>query len=131
MALHNTKYLIREIGGPLIPTVASKPASIGPTEVLIGMKAIAINPADYKMIDYGHRAAPWPLVPGLDGAGVVEEVGDQVQNIALGDRVLALFTPGDRSASCQSFAMVSDSAVAKIPPTWTLEDAATLGYVYT
>ncbi|KAJ5580337.1 uncharacterized protein N7459_006322 [Penicillium hispanicum] len=118
------------MGASLVATAAAKPASIGPTEVLIGIKAIAINPADYKMADQGHRVTAWPLVPGLDGAGIVEAVGDQVKRVALGDQVLALFTPGDRAGSYQSFAVVQESAVAKIPPTWALEEAATLGVCY-
>ncbi|KAK9317525.1 hypothetical protein V1524DRAFT_423220 [Lipomyces starkeyi] len=51
---------------------------------MIRLKAIAINPAVCKMIGQGHRVASWPLVPGLDGAGVVEAVGDNVKNFAFG-----------------------------------------------
>jgi len=81
------------------------------------------------MIDDGHRVASWPLVAGLDGAGVIEDIGDKVKKFAVGDEVLALFTPGDRGGSFQKFTVVQESVVVKKPPTWFFEDAATLGWV--
>jgi NADPH:quinone reductase-like Zn-dependent oxidoreductase len=100
-----------------------------PTEILIRIKAIAINPADYKMIDQGHRITAWPVVPGLDGAGVVEQVGEEAGDFTVGDRVLALFTPGDQSASFQEYAVVQGRNVAKLPSKWSLEEGSTLGFV--
>ncbi|KAJ5175768.1 uncharacterized protein N7482_001645 [Penicillium canariense] len=82
------------------------------------------------MIDEGHRVTSWPFVPGLDGAGVVEQVGEGVLDFAAGDRVLALFTPGDRSGSYQEYAVVQEKDVAKIPARWSFEDASTLGVCY-
>ncbi|KAH8688107.1 chaperonin 10-like protein [Ilyonectria robusta] len=130
MASQNTKYLVQGQGGPLVMETTAKPAILEPTEILIRLKAIAINPADCKMIDQGHRITSWPLVPGLDGAGIVEAVGANVKDFWLGDRVLALFTPGNRSGSYQTFAVVQERTVAKIPTTWSFEDAATLGVCY-
>lgn len=129
MALQFTKYLVRQRGGPLEATLAPKPSMLQPTEILIRIKAIAINPADYKMIDQGHRIASWPVVPGLDGAGVVEQVGEEAGDFTVGDRVLALFTPGDQSASFQEYAVVQGKNVAKLPSKWSLEEGSTLGFV--
>jgi hypothetical protein len=129
MKPQNFKYIVREKGSPLEATSATKPTGLDSKEVLIQIKAIAINPADFKMIDLGHRVTAWPLVPGLDGAGVVEGLGSSVQNLKLGERVLALFTPGDRSASYQTYSVVKENDVAKIPASWTFEQASTLGYV--
>jgi NADPH:quinone reductase-like Zn-dependent oxidoreductase len=129
MASTNIKYLVRSQGGHLVATTTAKPTIIEPTEVMIRLKAIAINPADWKMIDQGHRVTSWPLVPGLDGAGVVEAVGDKVKNFAFGDEVLATFMPGDRGGSYQKFAVVEETMVAKKPTTWSFDEAATLGYL--
>lgn len=129
MALQNTKYLVRELGGPLTTQVTSKPSLLGANEVLIHVKSIAVNPADYKMIDQGHRITAWPLVPGLDGAGVVDRVGEAVQRFSPGDRVTAQFVPGERGASYQTFAAVKEDSVARIPDSWSFENAASLGYV--
>lgn len=129
MPSQNTKFLVQEQGSSLIETDAPKPTAIGTTEVVTRLKAVAINPADVKMIDQGHRVSSWPLVPGLDGAGFVEAIGTKVDRFAVGDRVLAQFVPGDRGGSCQKFSVVEESLVAKVPDVWSFEDAATLGYV--
>lgn len=129
MASTNTKILVWGQGKPLVSTSTAKPTILESNEVMIRLKAIAINPADCKMIDQGHRVPSWPLVPGLDGAGVVEAIGDNVKNFAIGDEVLAMFTAGDRGGSYQNFAVVQESMVAKKPTTWSFEDAATLRYV--
>jgi len=97
---------------------------------MVRLKAIAINPADCKMIDQGLRITSWPLVPGMDGAGVVEAVGHDVTRVAAGDEVVAMFTPGDRGGSFQDLAVVSEMMVAKKPGTWSFEDAASLGVCY-
>lgn len=127
MASQFTKYVVKSKGGPLVAIQAAKPTTLGPSEVLVRVNAIAINPADCKMIDQGHRNTSWPLVSGLDGAGVVEAVGSEVETITLGDRVIALFQPGDRGGSFQEYAVVQDSVVSQIPTRWSFEDAASLG----
>ena len=129
MASQNTKVFVQGKGGPLGIATTAKPTIIEPNEIIIRLKAIAINPADCKMIDQGYRVTSWPLVPGLDGAGIVDAVGDHVNNFAVGDEVLAQFTAGDRGGSYQEFAVVQEAMVAKKPSTWSFEEAATLGYV--
>lgn len=121
------KCIAREKCSPLEVASATKPTELNSSEILIRIKSIAINPADVKMIDQGHRVTDWPLVPGLDGAGVVEGLGSGIKNFALGDRVLALFTPGERSASYQTYAVVKANDVAEMPTWWTFEQASTLG----
>lgn len=129
MSSHISKCLVREKGAPLEIVSAPEPRTIGPTEVTIRLQAIAINPADFKMIDQGHRVTSWPFVPGLDGAGIVEATGNKVTTFAPGDRVIALFVPGDRGGSYQTLASVQEKDVTKIPSSWSFEDASTLGYV--
>ncbi|KAJ6103998.1 hypothetical protein N7523_010318 [Penicillium sp. IBT 18751x] len=130
MQSQSYRCLARAKCSPLEVVLATRPTELGSNEILIRIKSIAINPADFKMIDQGHRATTWPLVPGLDGAGVVEGLGSDVKHLTFGDRVLALFTPGGRSASYQTFAVVKEKDVAKIPSWWTFEEASTLGVSY-
>lgn len=60
----------------------------GKGEVLLRHKAIGLN-----FIDVYHRsglyplANPFPLIPGIEGAGVIEEVGAGVEGFSAGDRV--------------------------------------------
>jgi NADPH:quinone reductase-like Zn-dependent oxidoreductase len=53
--------------------------------VLIDVKAIALNPSDWKKIDYG--AADLGARVGCDYAGVVREVGVDVIAFKKGDRI--------------------------------------------
>jgi NADPH2:quinone reductase len=60
----------------------------GPNDVLVEMRAAALNPADvYFRQAGGYIAADGPLVLGHDGMGVVKEVGAAVVTVAVGDRV--------------------------------------------
>ena len=61
----------------------------GPTEVRIKVVAAALNPADWKVQVSGGMGlvSTWPFIGGLDGAGVIEEVGAEVTNVVKGDKV--------------------------------------------
>jgi len=58
-------------------------------EVVIKNSAVAINPVDWKIQDYGLFVEKFPNVLGTDSAGEVVEVGSNVNNFKKGDRVLA------------------------------------------
>ena len=53
--------------------------------VLVDVKAVALNPSDWKKIDYG--AADEGARVGCDYAGVVREVGSKVTRFKKGDRI--------------------------------------------
>lgn len=80
------------------------------------------------MIDHSHRGTTYPLVPGLDGAGIISAVGSSVTSFKVGDEVLALFAPGDKGGSYQEYALVDEAKVAK-KSGLSIEEAASLGYV--
>ncbi|KAL4913147.1 hypothetical protein BDW62DRAFT_214442 [Aspergillus aurantiobrunneus] len=62
-------------------------------QILVHIKAVSLNWRD-GIIALGTYPFPGPdaLVPGSDGAGIVEEVGEGVTEWKVGDRVLANFT---------------------------------------
>jgi NADPH:quinone reductase-like Zn-dependent oxidoreductase len=72
----------------LVDVDRPKPA---PGQVLIRMKAAGINPGE-AMIREGVFAKQWPATfpsgQGSDLAGVVEEIGSAVRNVAVGDEVI-------------------------------------------
>lgn len=65
--------------------------------VLVRMRAAAVNPFDVKVITGAAKdfmPLKPPYVPGMDGSGVVESVGDAVTGYAPGDAVVGFFTGG-------------------------------------
>ena len=65
---------------------------VGPGEVLLRVRAAAVNPVDWKLMSGGLDAlmdVRFPVVPGWDVAGVVEQLGIDVPEYAVGDAVMA------------------------------------------
>ncbi|MEM7171978.1 MAG: NAD(P)-dependent alcohol dehydrogenase [Pseudomonadota bacterium] len=64
----------------------------GPRDVLIEMRAASLNFRDLVVLRGQHgRAVQPPLIPLSDGVGVVRQIGAEVRNIAVGDRVSPCF----------------------------------------
>jgi len=111
-----------------------KPAP-GKNDVLIQIKASSINPVDFKLRrnPVPDWLIPKPKIPGEDVAGVIVELGANVNKkskFQIGDRVAAML-PIIRSkwGSAAEFVAVDASLVAKIPETVELESAAALPLV--
>ena len=64
----------------------------GDTEILVRILAAGVCHTDLSVVN-GNRARPVPLVLGHEGAGIVEEVGKLVQDVAVGDHVAFIFMP--------------------------------------
>lgn len=65
---------------------------VGPGEVLIRVRSASVNPVDWKvMAGYldGLMQATFPVIPGWDVSGVVEAVGLDTPEYAVGDEVIA------------------------------------------
>jgi len=56
-------------------------------ELLIKVTATALNPGDWKVPRWGIMFAGQLVIPGMDTAGIVEEVGENVIDFQKGDRV--------------------------------------------
>ncbi len=83
-----------EYGGPEVLSVGEAPEPhAGPGEIRIVVRAASVNPADWKFMS-GRYAQGKPLegtgYPGYDASGVVDEVGEGVTGVAVGDDVLGL-----------------------------------------
>lgn len=72
-----------------------------PDEVLVRIAACGLCHADLIVRDQ-ELPVPLPMVAGHEGAGVVEAVGDGVQGIGEGDRVLLSFSACLRCESCRN-----------------------------
>ena len=81
---------IRETGGPAVLQLTERPRPelSGPDDILVRLMAAGVNPVDTKIRANGPLLpAGLPLVPGCDGAGVVEAVGADVTRFKPGDEV--------------------------------------------
>ena len=86
--------LFTSYGGPEVLTVGPAPdPHPGPGQVRIQVKASSVNPIDWK-VRAGYLAGAQPLdgvgYLGADAAGVVDEVGEGVTDVAVGDDVFGL-----------------------------------------
>jgi NADPH2:quinone reductase len=99
----------------------------GPDQVVLSIKAIGVNFPDGLLVQGLYQMKPeCPFVPGIEVAGVVEEVGTSVLSLELGDRVLAsTMTGGYAEKLC-----LNANAAIKIPDAMLDEHAAVLPCAY-
>ena len=69
----------------VVPIVVDDPGS---GEVLVRLAASGVCHSDVWAIEHGNWGAPWPMMLGHEGAGVVDAVGHGVTSLAAGDRVV-------------------------------------------
>ncbi|HEY0207822.1 NADP-dependent oxidoreductase [Acerihabitans sp.] len=80
-----------QYGGPeVLRVVDADEPHAGPGQVRIAVHAAGINPSDGMKLRSGRwrdRPIPLPSGIGVEGAGVVDEIGDGVTNVSRGDAV--------------------------------------------
>jgi len=105
--------VITKHGGPEVLQVEERPdPPVGPGEVRIGVKAAGINFADTLARTGLYPDSPKvPCVVGYEVAGEVESVGDGVESVTPGDRVLA----GTRFNGQAELVTVPENMVYKLP----------------
>jgi NADPH:quinone reductase-like Zn-dependent oxidoreductase len=94
----------------------------GPGEIRIRVAAAGVNPIDWKLRSGAARKmlpVDLPAIPGREAVGVVDQMGEGVQGVSVGDRVFGL--GGLTGATAESAVL---SAWAHAPATWTDEEAA-------
>jgi NADPH2:quinone reductase len=96
-----------------------------PGHVRIAVYAAGTNPVDASNRSDGSWAGiELPHIPGYDVAGVVDQVGDGVQTVSVGERVMAM-TPFPRGAGGYAELVVVDATlVATVPDGVSLLEAA-------
>ena len=123
---------LMDFGGPEVLQIVDLPeVHAGMGDLRIRVHAATVNPTDTGLRD-GTRAEamrknPPPYVPGMDIAGVIDEVGaDTTTDLAVGDAVMAMVLPtASHGAYRESIVLASDSVV-RAPAGATHVEAATL-----
>ncbi|MGD9935718.1 MAG: NADP-dependent oxidoreductase [Dehalococcoidia bacterium] len=121
-----------EFGGPEVLKVVDLPeAHPGAGEVRIRVYGAAVNPTDTGIRD-GSRAAMLatiapPYVPGMDAAGVIDEVGPGAgHRFKVGDAVMAMVIPTGAHGAYRESVVLAADAVALAPHGASHFEAATL-----
>jgi NADPH:quinone reductase-like Zn-dependent oxidoreductase len=120
-----------EFGDPSVLGVVTVPRpSPGPGQVLVRVAAATVNPTDLGFRRGGRALPPGvepPYIPGMDLAGVIDEVGPGVAQWQAGDRVMAAVSPRVPGGGAQAeYRVVAEDQLARVPDGWPLTDAATL-----
>ncbi|MDM0115441.1 zinc-dependent alcohol dehydrogenase family protein [Variovorax sp. J22R133] len=95
-------------------------ASPGPDEVMIKVVAAGLCHSDLSVIN-GDRPRPMPMALGHEAAGIVEEVGEGVTDLSVGDHVVVVFVP-----SCGHCAPCAEGRPALCEPGAAANGAGTL-----
>ena len=119
-------------GGPEALQLVDVPeVHAGPGQVRIRVHAAAVSPTD-TMVRNGARAEqqkvdPPPYVPGMDCAGVVDEVGAGVTTgISVGDAVMAIVIPKAAHGAYREQIVLNARSVVRAPAGTTHVQACTL-----
>ncbi len=108
-------------GGPEVLQVVDVPeVHAGAGQIRIQVRAAAVNPTD-TMARNGSRAEqqkvdPPPYVPGMDVAGIVDQIGDGVTTgLRVGDRVMAMVVPKGSHGGYREQIVLDQRAVVAAP----------------
>ncbi len=119
---------IQRFGPPEVLQIGELPLpSVGNRQVLVRVRATSVNPVDCYMRAGGLRRfsrIPFPIVPGIDVAGIVETCGKDVGEFHPGQEVFG-FLPMHRNATAE-FVACNPSWLALKPSILAYEEAAVL-----
>ena len=115
------KVIFAEFGGPdVLQLIDADEPHAGRGQIRIAVRAAGVNPVDWRIREgqvLGAHPIELPSGVGLDASGVVDEVGEGVEGVEVGDRVF-----GEGSSTYAEFAVLS--AWAHVPEGLTYEEAA-------
>lgn len=120
-----------KFGGPEVLQVIDLPeAHAGEGQVRIRNRAATVNPTD-TFLRNGSRAEAMkdirpPYIPGMEAAGVVDEVGAGVSGLKVGDAVLAIVVPKGSHGAYREQLVLDARSVVLAPKSKSHAEAASL-----
>lgn len=123
---------INEFGGPEVLETATMEEPIpNVNEVKIKIHVTGLNPNESYKINGpkdGGKGPDFPYVPGYDAAGVVEELGPEVSELKVGDRVFLAGLTAKKNTGTYAEKVVADAdRVYRLPDNYSMMDGAALG----
>ncbi|EUA13537.1 alcohol dehydrogenase GroES-like domain protein [Mycobacterium kansasii 662] len=124
---HIRGAVLERIGSPR-PYVESRPIGVadldleapGSDEVLVRIEAAGVCHSDLSVVN-GNRVRPVPMLLGHEAAGIVEQAGDRVDDVAVGQRVVLVFLP-----RCEHCAACATEGMTPCQPAGAANAAGTL-----
>lgn len=120
-----------EFGGPeALQIVDVEPEPLGPGQVRLRVQAAAVSPTDTHARSGAYagrdpvKTPPW--VPGMDAAGIVTELGDGVDHLAVGDLAMGIVVPFGSYGAYREDKVLPGDSVVPAPEGATAVEASTL-----
>ncbi|RZT87196.1 NADPH:quinone reductase-like Zn-dependent oxidoreductase [Pseudonocardia sediminis] len=119
---------VRVLGGPDALEVLDLPEPhAGPGELRIRVQAAAVNPTDTLQRSTRRQDVDPPWVPGMDIAGVVDEVGEGGGDLlGVGDPAMAIVVPAGTHGAYAEYVVVPKGSAVALPDGADAVAAATL-----
>jgi len=113
----------------VLELVEREAAEPGPGEVRVRIVRAGVNPTDWKFRAGGMGELAFPeIVPGQDGAGVVDAVGPDVTDLVVGDRVWTMLAQHQRpGGTAQEQVVIPADRVTVLPDAASYDLGASLG----
>ncbi|WPQ60801.1 NADP-dependent oxidoreductase [Chitinophaga sancti] len=114
------------------PELTEQPRPVvKPGSMVVRIVAAGINPFDTKMIDGildGQMPHHFPMIPGVDAVGIVEEVGEGVTLFKVGDHIYGQFlhAPVGEGTFAEYVVVPEKAALAPAPKNIPLKQAAAI-----
>ncbi|XP_053610605.1 enoyl-[acyl-carrier-protein] reductase, mitochondrial-like [Plodia interpunctella] len=124
--LMSKQLVYTEFGDPLqvVKLRESAVPPLGSQDVLVRMLAAPVNPADINTIQGKYPVkVKLPSIPGNEGVGIVEEVGDKVDSITCGNKVIVT---KPLQGTWRNYGVFNKNALRVVPEELGLVEAATL-----
>jgi len=119
---------VHEFGPPEVLKLEKAPKpSPKAGQALVKIMAAGVNPVDAYIRSGLFYKKDLPYTPGTDGAGVVEAVGEGVEEIAPGDRV---YTSGSLTGTYAEFALCKAAQLHRLPERLSFAQGACIGVPY-
>jgi NADPH2:quinone reductase len=120
---------VKKFGGPEVLELEEVPTPRPDRgQLLVRLSAIGVNPVEvYIRTGTYVRTPALPYTPGSDGGGVVEEVGSDITQFGIGDRV---YLSGSVTGTYAELALCSIDQVHRLPERVTFAQGAALGVPY-
>lgn len=122
---------VKEFGGPEVLQVADVSEPVPKTgEVRVTLHAAGVNPneAYVRTGTYAVYVPDLPYTPGFDGAGIVDEVGEGVTHLKVGERVYIGGFTAERNTGTYAEKVVVDAfTVHPLPESLSFAQGASLG----